>query len=153
MAAIDREDSRVHFTAFLPSLIHCSAVPPGGRGFLGHCPAADNPAHRGIVAKTVGVVDILVSGEAAKHRLPELRDQAAAAVRSGPAVGQHTPGHLGQTERVIQLAERQQPGVRGNLRTVEFELQAAAEIERNSTTIFFTRRVCHERPPAPSSTF
>jgi len=33
--------------------------------------AADNPAHRRIVAQALGVVHILVSGKATKYRLPE----------------------------------------------------------------------------------
>jgi hypothetical protein len=42
--------------------------------------AADNPAHRRIVTKALGVVDIFISGEAAEYRLAQHADQRMTAV-------------------------------------------------------------------------
>jgi hypothetical protein len=39
----------------------------GGCGFPAHRPDADNPAHRRIMTETIGVVEILVAGEATEH--------------------------------------------------------------------------------------
>ncbi len=64
------------------------------------------------MAKAVGVIDILVPGKAAEHRLPELRRQGVAIVLAGPQVGQHLPGHLGQAKGIIQFPEGEQPGIR-----------------------------------------
>jgi hypothetical protein len=115
----------------------------GGGRFLGHRPAADDPAHRRIMAEAVGVVDILVPGKATEHRLPELCRQGVAVVLAGPAVGQHLPGHLGQAEGVIQFAKGEQPGVRGHLRSVELQFEAAVEGDPQIARFQFTRHQIH----------
>jgi hypothetical protein len=63
------------------------------------CLAADDPAHRRIMAKTFGVVDVLVSGEAAEHGLPQHADRSC---RCG--VGQSFSGHRANAERVVEFA-------------------------------------------------
>jgi hypothetical protein len=45
-----------------------------GRASRGRFPA-DDPLHRGIMAQPLGFVDILISGDAHKHRLPQHADQ------------------------------------------------------------------------------
>jgi hypothetical protein len=68
------------------------------------CLAADNPAHRRIMAKTFGVVDILVSGQAAEDRLPQHTDESVTAILAGACVGDHLAGHRAEAEGVIKLA-------------------------------------------------
>src|SRR5262249_17503158 len=62
--------------------------------------AADNPAHRRIVAQALGVVHILVSGKATKYRLPEQPGQCVPTILATACVGQNITRHLGQTEYV-----------------------------------------------------
>jgi hypothetical protein len=56
--------------------------------------AADNPAHRRIVAQALGVVYVLVAGETTKHRLPQQTDQCMAAVPTGARIGKSFNRHL-----------------------------------------------------------
>src|SRR5262249_15573208 len=51
--------------------------------------AADNPAHRRIVAQALGVVHILVSGKATKYRLPEQPGQCVPTILAGTCVAQN----------------------------------------------------------------
>src|SRR5262249_14987602 len=61
--------------------------------------AADNPAHRRIVAQALGVVHILVSGKATKYRLPEQSGQCVPTILATACVGQkHHP--LSRSNRV-----------------------------------------------------
>lgn len=96
-------------------------------GFLGHYPAASDPAHRRVMAKAVGVIDILVPGKAAEHQLPELRRQGVATVLAGPKVGQHLPGHLRQAKGIVQFPEGEQPGIRRDPRTMELQLEGRSK--------------------------
>src|SRR5690242_20472240 len=57
--------------------------------------AADNPAHRRIVAQAPGVVHILVSGKATKYRLPEQPRQCVPTILATAYVGQNITRHLG----------------------------------------------------------
>jgi hypothetical protein len=91
--------------------------------------ATDNPAHRGIMAKTVGVVDILVSGKPSEHRLPQQPDQRMAAVLAGTRIGEHLGGHCAETKGVVEFAIGQQSGIGGDARTSKLKLQAAVKIE------------------------
>src|SRR6516165_2279039 len=70
--------------------------------------AADNPAHRRIVAQTLGVVHILVSGKATKYRLPEQPGQCVPTILATACVGQSITRYLGQTECVVEFAISQQ---------------------------------------------
>jgi hypothetical protein len=66
--------------------------------------AADNPAHRRIVAQALGVVHILVSGKATKYRLPEQPGQCVPTILATACVGQNITRYLGQTEYVVEFA-------------------------------------------------
>src|SRR5262245_26877577 len=61
-----------------------------GRGVLRPRAPADNPAHRRIAPEAVGIVHVLVAGEAPEHRLTKLGDQAVAPVP--PGAGQELRG-------------------------------------------------------------
>jgi hypothetical protein len=103
-----------------------------GNGSLDR-PVADHPAHRRIVTQPVGVVHILVAGERSEHRLPQQADQSVAAVPARARIGEHVAAGVGQAQRVIQLAIRQQPGVGGDHTATELEHQTAVEIEPRRT--------------------
>ena len=51
--------------------------------------AADNPAHRRIMTQALGVVHILVSGQATKYRLSEQPGQCMPAIFASACIGQH----------------------------------------------------------------
>ncbi|EDP63203.1 hypothetical protein BAL199_30537 [alpha proteobacterium BAL199] len=98
------------------------------------------------MAEAVGVVDIFVPGKPTEHRLPELGDQGVAVVLAGPAVGQHLPGHLGQTEGIIEFPEGEQSGIGGDPGAVEFQLEAAVKSDPQIGRSRFTRRHLHIQP-------
>ena len=91
--------------------------------------AADNPAHRRIVAQALGVVHVLISSEAAEHRLPQQTDQRMAAVLAGARIGERLARHLGQAECIVEFAVRQQSRIGRDHGPAKLEHQAAVEIE------------------------
>ena len=50
-------------------------------------------------------------------------------VLAGTAVLENIPGNLGQAKGIVKLSISEQPTVRGDLRTVKFQLQAAVKID------------------------
>ena len=113
-------------------------------------PVADHPAHRRIAAQPLGVVHVLVAGQPPEHRLPQQTRQPMPTVLAGARVGQRIGRRVGQAQRVVQFAVGQQSGIGGDRRTAKLEHQAAVEIEPQSASIRFTRRVRHRRPGWPS---
>ena len=105
--------------------------------------AADDPPHRGIASETVGVVHILVSGEASIDRLAKQTDDAMPAVLAHPAVGQDMARHCGQPQGIVEFTIGEQSGVGGDPRAVELELQSAVETGPKWAAIRFTLRVPH----------
>ncbi len=53
--------------------------------------------------------------------------------------------HAGQPKRVIEFAIGVQAGIRGNSAAVDFQLQAAVEIDPQRPRFCFTHRVGHDR--------
>ena len=70
--------------------------------------------------ETVGVVHVVVSAKTAKDGLTELPRYAVPSILAGTAVVENTLGHLSQAEGIVKLPVGEQPTVRGDLRTVEF---------------------------------
>ena len=101
----------------------------GRGGRPGDRSVADHPAHRRITAQPLRVVHVLVAGEPSEHRLPQQADQSVAAVPARARIGEHVAAGVGQAQRVIQLAIRQQPGIGGDHAAAKLEHQAAVEIE------------------------
>jgi hypothetical protein len=97
------------------------------------------------VGQPIGVVDILVAGQAAEHGLTQQPGQQVTGVLAAAAVRENTPGQIGQAEGVVEFAIRQQPGVGSDAAAVEFEPQAPVEIDLQKAVIRFTRRVFHAR--------
>src|SRR5262245_31596602 len=108
--------------------------------------AADNPAHRRIVAQALSVVHVLVSGKATKYRLPEQPGQCVPTILATACVGHNITRHLGQTECVVEFAISQQPSIGGHQGAAKLEHQAAVEIQPNSIRSRFTPWVRHGLP-------
>lgn len=95
------------------------------------------------MAEAVGVVDIFVPGKPTEYRLPELGRQGVAVVLAGPTVGQHLPGHLGQTEGIIEFPESEQSGIGGDPGAVEFQLEATVKSDPQIGRFRYNRRHIH----------
>ena len=107
--------------------------------------AADDPAHRRIMAQPLGVVDVLVSGKPPEHGLPQHPHQRVPAVLAGAGVGEPLARHRAEAERVVEFAIGEQTGIGGDDRTAKLERQPAVEIEPERLAVRFTRRVRHCR--------
>jgi hypothetical protein len=106
--------------------------------------AADNPAHRRIMAQALGVVHVIISGETPEHGLPKQPDQSMAAVPVGARIGEQIAGHCAETEGVVEFAIGQQFGIGGDPRTMELKLHVAVENEPERTIDQFTRWVLQD---------
>ena len=58
---------------------------------------------------------------------------------------ENTLGHLSQAEGIVKLPVGEQPGIRGDLGTVEFKLQSTVKNDPKAPRFRFTHRVCHIR--------
>jgi len=67
-----------------------------------------------------------------------------ASVPATAAFRQRRTGQIRKVERVVQLAVSQQSRVGDDAAAMEFQLQAAVEIDPEGLVIRFTRRVFHE---------
>jgi hypothetical protein len=78
--------------------------------------------------------------------LTQQAGQAMASVLAGARIDESVGTHVGQTQRVVQLAIGEQPCIGRDRRAVKLKHQSAVEIEPQSTPIRFTRRVPHFCP-------
>jgi hypothetical protein len=106
--------------------------------------AIDHGAHRRIMRQAIGVVHVLIAGEAAEHGLAKQRSQQVAGVLATAAFRQHRSRKISEAEHVIQFSMRQDAGIGGDATAMEFQPQAAVEINPQSAVIRFTRWVFHE---------
>ena len=83
----------------------------------------------------VGIVEIFVSRQAPEHRLAELSNQGMASVRAGAGVRQNVTSGLAQSKRIIKFAAGQQTTIRGDLRSVELQLETAVERQPKSSVL------------------
>jgi hypothetical protein len=81
------------------------------RGGTGETPPIDDSAHRRIDRETFGVVDVLVAGETAENRLPQQPGQDMSPVPPATQIRESRPRARRQTERLVQLAIGEQPGI------------------------------------------
>jgi len=103
--------------------------------------------------EALGVVHILIAGEAAEHRLPQQPGEEMAGVATSAGFRQRATGQIGQPERVVQFPVGQQASVGGNTAAMELELQATVEIDPQGTVIRFTHWVVHRAVTAAASTY
>src|SRR5437870_6145309 len=61
--------------------------------------------------EAVGIVHILVAGEAPEHRLAKLGDRAVATVPPGAGVGENLGRHRREAERIVEFPECEQAGI------------------------------------------
>jgi hypothetical protein len=66
---------------------------------------------------------------------------------AGAPIVQQAFDHGRQSKRVVEFAIRQQPGIRGDLRAVEFELDRPVETHPESVLAGFTHRIPDFRRP------
>jgi len=109
------------------------------------CFPTDNPAHRRIMPKPLGVVHVLITGEPSEHGLPQHSHQSAPAILACACVGENIARHREKTQRVVEFATSKQPGVRSHHRSTELKQQAAVEIDPERPIVRFTRQVRHRR--------
>jgi hypothetical protein len=93
---------------------------------MGGLPAAD-PSHRRIMAKTLGVIHILIPGEPPEHGLSQHSHQRMPAIPARARAGEHFARHRGKTERVIEFPISQQSGVGGHHRSAKLEHQGRSK--------------------------
>ena len=105
--------------------------------------ATDYGAHGRIMGQALGVVDVLVAGEAAEHGLAQQPGQQVAGVLAAAAFRQDATGQIGQPEGVIQFPVGQQSAIGGDAASMELQLQAAVEIELQRPVVQFTCWVFH----------
>ena len=105
--------------------------------------AADDGAHSRIAGEPFGVVHVFIAGEAAVDGLAQQAEQPVANVLSAPTLSKSQRGHRGQAEGVVQLPVSEQPTVRGDPSTMEFQLDPAVEGYPKRRLFGFTRRVWH----------
>ena len=104
---------------------------------------ADDGAHHRVVGEPLGIVDVFVPGKPTIDRLAQQARQMVADVSATPPLAEHQARQRGQAEDVVQLAVREQTPIRGDLGTVELELDAAVEGDPERRLFAFTRRVRH----------
>ena len=111
-------------------------------------PPADELAHHRISAQQVGVVDVLVAGEAREDRLAQQPGEAVPAVTSGARITDQPRRRIGQPEGVVQFAMQEQTVVGADRGAAERQLDRAVELEPQRAGLSFTRRV-HRRHTCP----
>jgi hypothetical protein len=109
--------------------------------------ATNDPAHRGIVTQPFGVVHVLITSQAAEHRLPEQPCQCVPTVLAGARVGERLACHRGQSECVVKLAVCQQSRIGRDHGPAKLHHQATVKIQPDGTRFRFTRWVRHRRIP------
>jgi len=78
---------------------------------------ADEPEGR-ILRKALGVVDILIPGQSAVHRLPQQIDQRQLDIFAPAGIAQVSPHEFAETQTFIQLAYQNQTTVGGHARAL-----------------------------------
>ena len=79
------------------------------------------------MAKTAGVVDVLVSGEAAEDGLSEQLCQCVPAIPADARISEHFARHRAETERVVEFAIREQTGIGRDDGSTKLKHQSAVD--------------------------
>ena len=96
------------------------------------------PAHGGIIdAQTISAsFTSPVSAKTPKDGLAKLSPSCRAILLlAGTAIVENTLGHLSQAEGIVKLPVGEQPGIRGDLGTVEFKLQGDGQNRPEGTPV------------------
>ena len=125
----------------------------GSRGRLRlDSPATHNLAHDRINRETVGVVDVLVSGQPPEHRLPKQPIKPVDGVLPPAGISQHRRRQIRQPKRVIQLAHHQKAAIGTDLSAAKFQPHPAVKIDPITPIQTRTLWVIHEKRPSQPST-
>jgi hypothetical protein len=103
--------------------------------------ATDHDPQRRIAAETLGIIDILVAGQATVDGLAQEGQEAVLGVQPGARVQQAAHGGAGQSEGVVEFAVGKESGVTGDGRTVELELDFAIKIDAEGVILAVTHWV------------
>jgi len=104
-------------------------------------PTADKLPHHRIMAKPVGVVDILASGETRENRLAQKPHEPVTAIPARARIGEHPCRHVHQTEGIVEFTVHQQTAVRADRRALELKPHGSVELEPQRAGFRLTRRV------------
>jgi len=105
----------------------------------------NDPPPGGITSETLGVVYAPITTKASKHRLTERPRHAVPSVLAGSAVLESMTGNFSQAKSAAKFPISEQPGVRGDLGTIEFKLQVVAKIDPEFDLLYSLYEVCHFR--------
>ena len=115
-----------------------------------HRTSADNLPHHRIAAQPVGVIDVLISGQARENRLAQEAREAVPSVLASANISKQTRRHVRQAKNIVQFAVQQQSAIRTDRRTPELNLDRAVKFQPKRPRFRFTRRVPRQAP-TPSS--
>jgi hypothetical protein len=102
--------------------------------------------------KTISVVHVLISGEAAKHKLTKQSGQCMPGVLAPTTVGKrHRLDRSGRG--VVEFAIPSSPASEVMRLPVKFQMQSPVKIDPQRSIIRFTRRVFHEPTTMPNTTY
>jgi hypothetical protein len=117
----------------------CHLTGGGCRLILG--PTPDHDPHRGIEAKTLGIIDIFIAGQTAVDRLAKESQQAVLGVLPRAGVNQAARGRASQSESVVEFTIGKESGITGNGRAVELQLDLTVEIDTQGVILAVTHWV------------
>ena len=92
------------------------------------CPSSYDLAHRWIDGEPIGVVRVLVAGEAGEDRLPELCTKRVARVLSDSAILNTLLCHVRESEGIVEFAIGEESCVRGDVRSMESKAHRRVEL-------------------------
>jgi type III restriction enzyme len=92
------------------------------------------------MAQSLGIVHVLVSGEATEHGLPQHSDKCLPAVLTGSRIRERFPCHRAEAERVVEFPIGKKPGVRGHGRAAKMQIKrrSKSSLSTPSGNIFLT---------------
>jgi hypothetical protein len=99
-----------------------------GRGCVLDCPSPYDLAHRRIDDKPIGIVGVLVPGEAGEDRLPELCAERVARVLSVSAILNAVRCDVREAEGIVEFAIGEESCVRGDVRSMESQAHRRDEL-------------------------
>jgi len=104
-----------------------------------------------ILRHALGVVDILIPGQSAVHRLPQQVDQRQLGILAPAGIGQVPFHEFAQAQTHIQLAHQNQTTVGSHSRALEVDHQGAVEGELKGLFLRLTHRLSSFTPPQSHS--
>jgi len=101
-------------------------------------PAADDHPHRWVLRQPLCIVGILVSGQSAVDRSAQQGRHLVLNVAAGARLPHHPFGQPAQPKGLIQLPNRHQARIRGDLGPPELHMNASVEVHPQTAVSAFT---------------